>query len=197
MALELIRASAHTYGGVECRIHYSASLSQNITVPGLVQGVVESVSTQTVEISDNGAASHALPNDSRVRFISRAENRGLSAACNTGLKYARDHHAALLDDDDLCLHLRRLAIGLGGPFRAPTPVCRLQSITTDSARCRESLASRLEGDVHDNVFEDRTPQAGSNTLERYLALLLDETYPAGADAGWWWQCHRPSGRRST
>lgn len=76
----------------------------------LVERAIESALTQTLEdievivvddrSTDDTEAVVAAIDDKRVRFLRHDENRGGSAARNTGIDHARGEYIALLDDDD-------------------------------------------------------------------------------------------------
>ena len=147
---------------------------------------VDSVMAQTVEdfeciIVDDASPSgiHFERQDPRVRITRHAENRGVTCARNTGLAIARGRYVAFLDDDDVWTP-RRLEYALAGLGEAPISICYRGSVDG-----KPSCNRILDGDVHDEILDDLTPNLGQTACLRAVTLSFDERFAASQDVDWW------------
>ena len=157
----------------------------------LLAAAVDSVLAQTVEDLECIVIDDASPSgvdlrrdDSRLRVIRHPENRGATCARNTGLALARGLYVAFLDDDDVWTS-ERLEYALEGLARAPISICYRGSFDG-----RPSRNPTLNGDVHDEILNDLTPNLGQTACLRSLALVLDERFAACEDTEWWLRMSR-------
>jgi glycosyltransferase involved in cell wall biosynthesis len=152
----------------------------------LLAAAVDSVLAQTVEdfeciIVDDASPSgvHLARQDSRVRVTRHAANRGVTCARNTGLAMARGRYVAFLDDDDVWTP-RRLAYALEGLSNAPISICHRGSFDGKPSRNRI-----LNGNVHNEILDDLTPNLGQTACLRLITLPFDERFTASQDVDWW------------
>jgi len=152
---------------------------------------VDSVLAQTVGDFECIVIDDASPSgidlavsDGRVRVTRHPENRGATSARNTGLALARGRYVAFLDDDDVWTP-RRLEYALEGLARSPISICYRGSFHGKPSRNRT-----LDGDVHDEILDDLTPNLGQTACLRSVALLLDERFAACEDVDWWLRMSR-------
>ncbi len=152
---------------------------------------VASVLRQTVAdlevlvVDDGAGTTGTLPDDPRVRVLSRSERGGAAAARNTGIRAARGRYLTFLDDDDE-LTADRLALARHGLERAPVALSWKAGLGDGSLR----WSRRLDGWVAGTLLEAPVPQLGSAAVQRDVALLLDESYPVSEDVEWWLRMSR-------
>ena len=152
--------------------------------PAFLAGAVGSVLAQTVDdfecvvVDDAGSTPIELPSDPRIRVVRRRENGGDAASRNTGLDAARGRYVTFLDDDDLYTP-HRLEIGLEALRTAPVGLCWRAGFDGEPRGNRV-----LNGNVHDVIFDDLTPQIGQVSVPRDRALRFDESYHGMTDIEW-------------
>jgi glycosyltransferase involved in cell wall biosynthesis len=156
--------------------------------PELVAGAVASVLNQTVDdfecivVDDAGPTPIDLPAHPSLIVIRHEQNRGVSAARNSGMARARGKFLTFLDDDDFFTP-DRLAIGLEGVDRAPLTLCWLRYLDPEP---RVAPWNReLEGNIHDVLMEGVAPNVGQALVERKRALPFDESFLGAEDIDWW------------
>jgi glycosyltransferase involved in cell wall biosynthesis len=120
-----------------------------------------------------------VPEDPRVRVLSRADNGGTAAARNTGLEAARGRYVTFLDDDD-CFVPRRLELTRQALETAPVVVC-----WEDRLDGGPQARRRLDGDVATVIMTEKVPHVGATTVWRERAPRFDERLRCGEDAEWW------------
>lgn len=121
-----------------------------------------------------------------VTCIEHDENRGLSAARNTGIEASDGRYIAFLDDDDRW-HRRKLAeqvAALGANEEAGLATCLTISITPagDLVHCQRGVA---EGDLSDSILQRNVIGSPSKVLIRRRCLddvdPFDESLPTKQD----------------
>lgn len=153
---------------------------------GMLREAVDSVLRQTLNdleciVVDDGSPDAVKTNisDSRVHLVRRASNGGQAASINTGLSCARGKFVAFLDDDDLFTE-DRLERALELHDVAPIAICWSAFIGA-----KETTNRRLNGWVHDEILNGRTPSLGATSILREIAPMLDDRLVASADIEWW------------
>ncbi len=141
---------------------------------------MNSVLAQTVQdleivvVDDASPEPATVEDDSRIRLIRAPRNGGPAAARNMGAEAARGQIIAFLDDDDSWTP-DRLSLAAAAMESAPVAVCWQSA---DSGRI-------LNGDVHDCILDDLTPNLGATAIMRQAWVRLDESYRACEDLVWW------------
>jgi glycosyltransferase involved in cell wall biosynthesis len=160
--------------------------------PAFVQAAVRSVLAQTfgdfecIVVDDASPEPPTVPDDRRVRVITRDVNGGPAATRNTGIDAASGTYLAFLDDDDIWLPDRLLA-ARDAHARAPVAVCWQSTL---GAPAPTAPGRALEGDVRDTILDDITPHLGATSIERTRAPRFDERYDTSEDVDWWLRVSR-------
>lgn len=152
---------------------------------------VESVLTQTetdweLIVVDDGSADAPETvlkgfGDPRIKFIRHADNRGASAARNTGMEASRGQFVAFLDSDDvwfpdrLAAQLRKLE-----ESDAAAIVCGVSVVTASGAR---RGIPRLDGDALELLtnFESGVIHTSAVTIRQFVVeqgIRFDDRLPA-------------------
>lgn len=153
--------------------------------PHYLAEAVASVLTQTVDdlevivVDDGSTMSLSMPADRRVRLIVHPENRGISAARNSGIRASRGQYVTFLDDDDIWLP-HRLELALTGHRRAPIALCWATFMDLPVAAGR-----RLDGRVPGALHASTTPPLDVTSVERSVLAGFDESYRGCEDVEWW------------
>ena len=153
---------------------------------GMLREAIASVLQQTIKDLECIVVDDASPDpvhinisDSRVRCVRRGNNGGQAASINTGLRYARGKFVSFLDDDDLFTE-DRLERALECHDVAPIVICWSGSIGA-----KHSTNRRLNGWVHEEILNGRTPSLGATSILREITPMLDDRLVASADIEWW------------
>lgn len=164
--------------------------------PSYLRGAVETAVGQTwsdveVVVVDDGSneAYAATVVDSfgdRVRLVRHDENRGLSAARNTGVRATEGEYVAFLDDDDRWHEekLSRQAAVLADEPTVGLVTCCLAAVDPDDRvlRCERS---KPDGDLSDRIFLRNLIGTPSRVLVRREAFEaaggFDESLPTKQD----------------
>ena len=145
----------------------------------LLPRAVTSVLAQTYEdyeliIVDDGPTDDTAEviqsfEDPRIRTVRHADNKGQSAAQNTGIRLARGEYVAFLDDDDEWLAEKLLrqvrTLDASGP-RVGLIYTWFDHVDTPSGVRRAGGRSVTTGDASEDVLECRVPAPTSTYLVR-------------------------------
>jgi glycosyltransferase involved in cell wall biosynthesis len=165
--------------------------------PTFLEGAIDTVLQQTYDdlkmivVDDGSETDYARAtvdeyDDAPVRLVEHDENRGLSAARNTGIRNARGAYVAFLDDDDRW-HAEKLARQV--PVLENDPAvglvtCCLASLSPDGEilRCEKSKPS---GDLSETIFRKNVIGTPSRVLVRNECFeevgVFDEELPTKQD----------------
>jgi glycosyltransferase involved in cell wall biosynthesis len=164
--------------------------------PRFLDGAIETAVNQTytdleVLVVDDGSEKEytteiveQFPNN--VQCIVHDENRGLSAARNTGIANADGEYIAFLDDDDRWhdAKLEKQVNTLEASPEAGLATCRLASIDGDGdlLRCDGDV---VDGDISDEIYKQNLLGTPSRVVVRREALPrerpFDEALPTKQD----------------
>lgn len=165
--------------------------------PDFLGGAIETVLQQTYDdfeliIVDDGSEEDytteiiAEYSDSRINMVEHDENKGLSAARNTGIQSAYGKYIAFLDDDDRW-HEEKLARQVAVLEETPEVglvTCCLASVSPegDLLRCEQSKPS---GDLSEAIFRKNVIGTPSRVLIRATCFedvgTFDEELPTKQD----------------
>lgn len=159
--------------------------------PDMLVEALDSVQQQTLSdfeciVVEDGPPRPAatVPDDPRFRLVRHGENRGLSAARNTGLEHAHGRYVTFLDDDDrLTVDRLECTLRLVGSDRVV--VCGRQG--TDGA---PALYRNLQGRVYDSIVDGYPPHTGQVVVPLARTPRFDERYKAMEDVEWWLRLSR-------
>lgn len=165
--------------------------------PEMLEGAIETVLQQTYEnielvvVDDGSEEDYAVEivegySDSRVDVVEHDENRGLSAARNTGIQFARGEYVAFLDDDDRWheAKLARQVAVLDAEPDVGLVTCCLASVSPEGEilRCEQSKPS---GDLSETIFRKNVIGTPSRVLIRAACFeavgTFDEELPTKQD----------------
>ena len=165
--------------------------------PTFLEGAIDTVLQQTYDdlevivVDDGSETDYARAtveeyDDAPVRLVEHDENRGLSAARNTGVRNARGAYIAFLDDDDRW-HAEKLARQVPVLENDPSVglvTCCLASVSPDGEilRCEKSKPS---GDLSETIFRKNVIGTPSRVLVRSECFdeigVFDEELPTKQD----------------
>lgn len=154
--------------------------------PQLLLEAVESVLDQSVAdlecivVCDGGGRIGRLPEDERVRILTRSDNGGPSATRNDGIAAARGTWIAFLDDDDVWSP-ERLAHAAEATDHALISVCAARFLGSE----RAGHTRPLEGDVSRTILHHLTPNVGQTIVHREIVPLFRPDLRAVEDIEWW------------
>ena len=133
---------------------------------------------ECVVVDDGSDPPAEVPQDPRIRIIRQDVARGPSRARNDGIRAARGKFICFLDDDDTFPPDRLDHVLPGGgagisvhwssEFRRPSAVTQF----------------RVEELRYDTILNKTTPNLGTVTIRRDLAVDFDESLPAAEDLDW-------------
>jgi glycosyltransferase involved in cell wall biosynthesis len=134
--------------------------------------------------------------DPRIRYLRQPENRGVAAARNRGLREARGHFIAFLDDDDEWLPgklARQVALLRAAPADVGLVYTGVETVHPDGTRTVESATAR--GDLHRRLLVSNVIHGGgSNVMLRRQVIaaagFFDERLPAIEDFDYWLRISR-------
>jgi glycosyltransferase involved in cell wall biosynthesis len=142
-------------------------------------------------IDDTAAVAQGYFSDTRVRYIYQ-ENRGLSAARNTGIREARGEYIALLDADDVWLPLKlEKQIQLFEDAEDIVLVyCMVEHIDENSDKLSHfSWPHKIGATYKDLMYFPWVVGSGSSVLIRKSVFestgLFDESLAAAEDSNMW------------
>jgi len=169
--------------------------------PEMLSIAIESIRKQTVQnieiciVNDGGSDVSALIDacqDFRIRYLTHLENRGLSAARNTGIRNAKGRYIALLDDDD-CFYKDHLETALEA-LRSGWKVIYTDAVRAEYTRVGDDYELRRKH-VPYSIDFDRSKLLIGNiapvncfVFEREMAIkagLFDETFSVLEDWEFW------------
>jgi glycosyltransferase involved in cell wall biosynthesis len=164
--------------------------------PEFLSGAIESAVNQTYDdlelvVVDDGSE-EAYANEvveeypEHVRCVVHEENRGLSAARNTGIEHSGGEYVAFLDDDDRWREdkLEKQVTALEADPDAGLATCRLASIDGEGnlLRCDGDV---VEGDISEVIYTRNIIGTPSRVMVRRDALPserpFDEELPTKQD----------------
>lgn len=166
--------------------------------PDLVGRAIDSVLSQTYQnlecivVDDHSPESEttdlvtALANE-KIKYIRHQENRGLSAARNTGIEEAEGEFLAFLDDDDEWLPEKlekQMTLIDGLPREYGLVYCWMDYINTQG-KVERAYRPKYRGDILPHVLDGQRIGAGSTLLLRAEVANdvggFDENLPRGID----------------
>ncbi len=166
--------------------------------PDLLPRAIDSVINQTFDDLECIVVDDCSPNDEttevvktidddRVRYIRHDENRGVSAARNTGIEHARGKYIAFLDDDDEWLPSKlNKQVNLFENLSAEYGIvyCWMNYHSDNQNKIVREYCPTLRGDIFPHTL-DGQPIGSTSTLvvrkpvaEEYR---FDESLPRGVD----------------
>jgi len=165
--------------------------------PEFLKGAIQTVLHQTytdlevIIVDDGSETDYARETvgeygDAAVRLVEHEENRGLSAARNTGIEHSQGKYIALLDDDDRWHEQkldRQVAVLESNPDVGLVTCC-LVSVSPEGEilRCEESKPS---GDLSKTIFRKNVIGTPSRVLIRSECFeevgTFDEELPTKQD----------------
>jgi glycosyltransferase involved in cell wall biosynthesis len=124
--------------------------------------------------------------DKRINYLKHEENKGLSAARNTGVCHANSDYIAFLDDDDEWLPMKlekQVQLIHGLPESVGMVYCWMDYY--DGEKVVAERHPELRGDIFDQVLASHPLGNGSTWLVRKSAIQttggFDEGLPRGVD----------------
>jgi glycosyltransferase involved in cell wall biosynthesis len=130
-------------------------------------------------------------NDERIRYLRHEENRGGSAARNTGIVNAKGAYIAFLDDDDEWLPQKlesQMRVFQENP-RAGAVYTGFISIEAESGRIVDINVPKKRGYIFEDLIARNIVGTTSTVIVRSGCFddvgLFDETLPASQDADMW------------
>jgi len=168
----------------------------------LVSQAVQSVLDQTYQdleiiVVDDGSTDNTEEvvrsfKDSRICYIRHKENRGGSAARNTGIKAARGEFIAFLDSDDEWLPSKlskQMTIFQAAPEELGVVYCGVYFVDYQSDRIIETIVPDYRGNILKVILNRGSgPSLPASVVKKECfekVGLFDEIFPSYQDADLW------------